>query len=108
MQASLIFAVIGLLASSSHAGKLPECAQLDPDLVYCPQVQAPRVTELAPGSAVVAFTVQPDGSVSNAHVVQSDNAQWNSAAIQAVSHWRFKQMGRSVQKSKHLQFGFQP
>jgi TonB family protein len=108
MQASLILAVVSLLALSSHDGKESDCGEFDPDPIYCPKVQAPRITELAPGSAVVAFTVQPDGSVSSARVINSDNAQWNTAAVEAVSHWRYKSAHRATQKSQRFQFSSQP
>lgn len=43
------------------------------------------------GYATVEFTVNPDGSVSNAHVIASQPARvFNSAAIQAVSRSKFK------------------
>ena len=41
-----------------------QCNLLDPDLIYCPIVQAPSITELRVGFVVLIFTVQPDGSVS--------------------------------------------
>lgn len=43
------------------------------------------------GYATVEFTVNPDGSVSSAHVINSQPARvFNSAAIQAVSRSKFK------------------
>jgi protein TonB len=43
------------------------------------------------GYATVEFTVNPDGSVSNAHVIAAQpNRVFNSAAIQAVSRSKFK------------------
>src|SRR5690348_2622304 len=43
------------------------------------------------GYATVEFTVNPDGSVSNAHVIAAQPARvFNSAAIQAVSRSKFK------------------
>lgn len=43
------------------------------------------------GYATVEFTVNPDGSVSDAHVIASQPARvFNSAAIQAVSRSKFK------------------
>jgi len=43
------------------------------------------------GYATVEFTVNPDGSVSNAHVIAAQPSRvFNSAAIQAVSRSKFK------------------
>jgi len=43
------------------------------------------------GYATVEFTINPDGSVSNAHVIASRPSRvFNSAAIQAVSRSKFK------------------
>ena len=43
------------------------------------------------GYATVEFTVNPDGSVSNAHVIASQPGRvFNSAAVQAVSRSKFK------------------
>jgi protein TonB len=109
MKSLLALGIVSLLTTGAHAGQSPNCAQLDRDLVYCPQPQTPRITELGEGNVVVEFSVNPDGSVSNAHVITSDSqTHWNSAAVQAVSQWRYKPSGHSVHKSQHFKFNFQP
>ena len=107
MQVPLLLVVVGLLASSVSSGEPFHCTKLDPNLVYCPQVEKPRITELAPGSVIVTFTILSNGSVSGARVTQSDNPQWNAAVVQAVSHWRYKPSRHPVQKSQQFRLGFQ-
>ena len=107
MKLLVALGIVSLLATG--AGQSPDCAQLDRDLVYCPQPEAPRITELGGGNVVVEFSVNPDGSVSNARVVTSDpKHQWSSAAVKAISQWRYKPSDHSVQKSQHFLFNSQP
>ena len=97
--------LIGLLASSTSAGRDAACARLDSRLIYCPSVQAPRITELKEGFVVLGFTIRRDGSVEDVHVLNADHfGQWNEAAVRAVLYWRYKPSGRTERKSLRLHF----
>jgi TonB family protein len=37
----------------------------------------------------VQFTVQPDGTVSQAQSIKSSNARLGNAAVEAIKQWRF-------------------
>jgi TonB family protein len=48
---------------------------------------------LRKGVVQVAFTVQPDGSVAQAHVVTSSHPRLAPPAVATVSQWRFSRCG---------------
>lgn len=51
------------------------------------------------GEVVVSFIVDPDGNVQNAYAIRSTQREFEAAAIQAVSKWKFrpgKKGGRNV------------
>ena len=108
MKVLLALALFGLPTSGVPADG-EGCAKFDRDLVSCPSVQAPRITELGNGDVVVEFVVSPDGSVSNARVIASDSRhQWDDAVLPAVSRWRYKPSTRSAHKSRHFVFSAHP
>ncbi|HJV68940.1 energy transducer TonB [Ideonella sp.] len=55
-----------------------------------PDFPANTMRRLRKGTVQVRFEVQPDGSVSNATVVQTSHRSLNEAALEAVSGWQFK------------------
>lgn len=55
-----------------------------------PDFPAHSMRRLRKGTVQVRFEVQPDGSVSNATVVQTTHRSLNDAALEAVSGWQFK------------------
>lgn len=57
------------------------------------------------GSVLVAFTIQPDGSVSDARPLSAQPAGvFEEAALAAASRWRFEATGRRVATTRTLMF----
>lgn len=55
-----------------------------------PEFPTSVMRRLRKGAVQVSFEVQPDGSVSNAAVVQTPHDSLNAAALKAVAGWRFR------------------
>ncbi len=66
-----------------------------------PQPEFPRDLRntITQGKVLLAFTVQPDGSVSAASVLSATNRKLSKPALDAVSRWRFEpiRMARATQ-----------
>lgn len=61
------------------------------------------------GSVLVAFTIQPDGSVSDARPLSAQPAGiFEEAALAAASRWRFEATGRRVATTRTLMFRLPP
>jgi len=69
---------------------IEEEVTLTPVLKTEPEFPASLMRTLRKGMVQVAFTVQPDGSVAQAHVVSASNARLGPAAVATVSQWRFQ------------------
>jgi TonB family protein len=57
-----------------------------PTAFYPPEMRAARVG----GDVLVAFTVDPDGGVTDVEAVKSTRAEFEQAAVDAVKAWEFK------------------
>lgn len=80
----------------------------DDDLLKCPTVAAPLVTELKEGFVVLEFTVQADGSVSDVQLLESGgDKRWIDAAVATVSQWKYRASDQSVQKTQRFTFEFE-
>jgi TonB family protein len=100
-------AISSLLLSGSAFAAEDErgCAMQDDDLLECPVVAAPLVTELKEGYVVLAFTVQPDGSVSDVQLVDSGgDKRWIRAAVDAVSRWKYRATDQPSEKTRRFIF----
>ena len=66
-----------------------------------PQPEFPRDLRntITQGKVLLAFTVQPDGSVSAASVLSATNRKLSKPALEAVTRWRFEpiRMARATQ-----------
>lgn len=86
----------------------PQPAEPDPGLSQTKLVQPdfpPNVVQrVHKGNVEVRFEVEPDGTVSDAVVVQSSNAHLDSAAVEAVRQWRFKPTPMSHTAAVNLVF----
>lgn len=61
------------------------------------------------GSVQIAFTIQPDGSVSDARPLSAQPAGvFEEAALAAVARWRFEATGRRVATKRTLTFRLPP
>lgn len=49
----------------------------------------PEMSQFFTGTATVSFTVQVDGKVADAMVVQADDGIFGDAALKALAKWRF-------------------
>jgi TonB family protein len=79
-------------AHAATAPPSPEEAEEPLALLKAPEPDFPAhtVRRLRKGTVQVRFEVQPDGSVSNATVIQTTHRSLNDAALEAVSGWQFK------------------
>jgi TonB family protein len=106
MKSNLILFILSFGAAASIAQERP-CAMSDADLLECPAVEAPRVTELKGGLVELSFTVQPDGSVGDLQVVDSaGDERWIDAATETVSRWEYRATGEAVAKIQRFSFEF--
>lgn len=77
----------------------------DDDLLVCPAIAAPPVTELGEGFVELTFTVQADGAVSDVRVAESGGDKlWIDAAVNTVSQWRYRVSDHSVVKARRFDF----
>lgn len=98
-------AFVVLAALSAGKSPDPNCARIDPELVHCPAVQAPRVTELRDGRVRLSLSVAADGSVISSTVISSSGHRaWVDAAQSAVTRWRYP-AGASP-RTRELSFDF--
>ena len=106
MKALLLTAVIALAASNSVADERV-CKSHDDDLLECPVVELPLVTELREGFVELAYTVQPDGSVTDIRVIKfGGDKRWIDAAVSAVSQWKYRAVDQSIAKTQRFVFEF--
>ncbi len=96
-----------VLVDAASAPTVREAPQALPRLL----VDAPPRYPLAArnrrieGSVQVAFTIQPDGSVSDARPLSSQPAGvFEDAALAAAARWRFEATGRTVRTTRTLTF----
>jgi len=97
----------GLADTTAPEPALPP-AEPDPGLSQMKLVQPdfpPNVVKrVHKGNVEVRFEVDPEGTVTDAVVVQSSNARLNSAAIEAIRQWRFKPTPMSHTAAVNLVF----
>ncbi|HEV2606378.1 MAG TPA: energy transducer TonB, partial [Xanthomonadaceae bacterium] len=96
--------------SPTEAAPPPKPARVGlPDVVSSAQPVYPRdaLRDGVSGEVTVAFTVNPDGSVSGASVVSSNPRRvFDAAALEAIRKWRFEAPGEAV--SGKRTFAFNP
>jgi len=82
------------------------CMLSDPELIYCPAPEAPRITELRGGAIVLELQIDPDGSVRSSAVLSSSgHSAWPSVAQSAVAKWRYS--ANSDSRIRKVPFDFQ-
>jgi len=83
-------------------------AEADPGLIQIKSVQPDFpgvvVKRVRKGNVEVHFEVEPNGTVSDAVVVESSNHRLNDAAIDAIKQWRFKPTPMSHTAAVNLVF----
>lgn len=83
------------VASAAAAAQAPvaEEPEEDEELTLIQQVEPEFPRELrntiSQGKVMLAFTVQPDGSVTGTTIVSASNRRLSKSAMEAVSKWRF-------------------
>jgi TonB family protein len=101
-----LWLIIALAPSPAADARGPDCARLDPELIYCPAPEAPRITELREGRVVLELSIDPDGSVRSSKVVTSSgHPAWPGAAQAAVAKWRY--MVAPKPRTREVPFDFQ-
>lgn len=104
MKATFLISLIVLVTKVGAANEL-SCEMRDNDLLECPSVVAPLVTELSEGFVELEFTVQPDGSVHDVRLVESGgDKRWIDAAAATVSQWKYRASDKSVEKAQRFSF----
>jgi len=96
------------VADGTATDAAPPPAEPDPGLsqikVVRPDFPLGVVNRVHKGNVEVRFEVDPEGTVTDAVVVQSSNARLNSAAIEAIRQWRFKPTPMSHTAAVNLVF----
>jgi protein TonB len=74
-----------------------------------PQPEFPRElrTTTTQGKVMLAFTVQPDGSVSSPAVLNTTNRKLNKPALEAVAKWRFEPIRVARAAQVEIEFDLQ-
>lgn len=74
-----------------------------------PQPEIPRELRnaIANGRVLLSFTVQPDGSVAQASVLNSTNRRLAKPALDAVSQWRFEPIRTARAVQVEIEFNLQ-
>lgn len=82
------------------------CMPSDPELIYCPAPEAPRITELRGGAVTLELQIDPDGSVRSSTVLSSSgHSAWPSVTQTAVAKWRYSM--DSTSRTRKVPFDFQ-
>lgn len=96
------------VADTAATEPAPPPAEPDPGLSQIKLVQPdfpPGVVKrVHKGNVEVRFEVDPEGTVTDAVVVESSNAHLNDAAIEAIRQWRFKPTPMSHTAAVNLVF----
>jgi len=89
---------------SSPQVEIEEDVSLVPVARSEPEFPGALMRQLRKGFVQVAFTVQPDGSVSQAHAVSSTHPRLAPSAIATVSQWKFQPVRHAQQAVVDLGF----
>lgn len=93
--------------AAAAAAAAPSAADLRPISTSAPRYPPEALRAGQAGEVLVEFTVNPDGSVSNARVVRADPARvFDREAVAAVRRWRFEPVGEPVTTRRVI--GFNP
>lgn len=96
-----ILTVLTLSLSIGHAVAESKCPH--DQGIYCPTVEAPRVTELKKGVVRLRYLVRSNGSVDNIEVVESTgDPRWIKAVMSKVLIWKYN----STDKAYEQEFEF--
>jgi len=83
------------------------CDAIDPELVYCPAPEPPRITELKAGACTLELQIGVDGTVLASRVASaSGHPAWQAAARNAVARWRYA--NGSALRVRDVPFDFRP
>jgi hypothetical protein len=86
-----------------------DCSIIDERLVFCPSVASPLATELGEAMALLEYTIQPSGVVSDIEVVEElGDTRWTDEAIAALSQWQFKEIGWPTRETHRFSILFEP
>lgn len=91
-------------AAASPAVEVEEEIVLTPITKSEPQFPGSLMRQLRKGLVQVAFTVQPDGSVTDAHAVSSTHSRLSSSAVATVQQWTFQPIRQPQQAVVDLGF----
>ena len=84
---------VSVAAPTAQAAREPEPVDLVALKQDPPRLSAALRREQPQGMVKVAFTVRPDGSTGDVHVVRSTDRRLNTASVNAVTDWVFKPIG---------------
>ncbi|RQP22122.1 TonB family protein [Piscinibacter terrae] len=94
-------------AAASPVVEVEEEIVLTPLVKSEPQFPASLMRQLRKGLVQVAFTVQPDGSVTDARAVTSTHARLSPSAVSAVQQWKFQPIRHAEQAVVDLGFNLE-
>lgn len=93
--------------AAAAAAAAPTAADVRPISTPAPRYPPDALRAGQAGEVLVEFTVNPDGSVSNARVVRADPPRvFDREAVAAVRRWRFEPVGQAVTTRRVI--GFNP
>lgn len=83
--------------------------EMDLKPLFQPQPEIPRDmrASIANGRVILGFTVQPDGTVTEASILRTTNRRLGKPALDAVSQWRFEPIRVARTAQVEIEFNLQ-
>ena len=106
MNKLIVFAFVYF--TNAYASNEKVCLHPEERIIYCPQPESPRVTELQEGKVTLQFTVEKNGSTSNIKVLKSTgDERWITSAIKALKTWKYSPLQKIETKEQVFEFLFE-
>lgn|GEM_PF-1309829 len=96
-------------ATTAPAPAVAEAEDMDLRPISQPQPEIPRElrTSIATGRVMLSFTVETNGSVTDAAVVRTTNRRLSKPVLEAVSQWRFEPIRTARAVQVEIEFNLQ-
>jgi len=92
-----ILRILTLSLLISHAVAESKCPH--DQGIYCPIVEAPRVTELREGAVRLRYLVRSNGSVGDVEVIKSTgDPRWVKAVKSTVLTWKYSKSDKAYEQ----------
>lgn len=77
--------------------------------LYCPNIEAPRVTELREGAVKIKYLIEKNGSVSEVEVIESSgDPRWVEVVTRTVMTWKYRESNKAYEQEFEFNAVFGP